>query len=328
VFRKKNVWQLSMELPATGESFEKDWAALAPLLAKACHLPPKWLARPSLRCSLRGATLLVTWTPAAGGATAENKEKQKRRSPASKRRSEARRTAHVQKTAKQQSGAPAAAPSTAQTDRTGTNQQQSILQEQQPRLQPAAAPAQEEEAVVTVVDCPKPPHTPPRIQPPASKRRQLGPPAAIVRIGTEEQGRVDGTASSRKRPKGSAGRLADQLIPEEVGSKMHPRLRVEICNWVTNVQHRHISPEQPWLDMMGRWVHWGSEPFIDSSGCNTTTWKQAYIIVAAVHHDLYVCTIFQTLRNQLKPGSLACNSGFGGEMEAKWDETLRLLKPH
>jgi hypothetical protein len=262
-----------MDSPTGGADFLSGWAAIEQLLTKACHLPSGWHARPSLRCSRKGASLLVTWIPVTGEAAAATKKK--RRSPASVKRSEARRAAHTrQNTATQQPGAPAAA-HTQRDETAGTAQQPPPPQEQQPRSQPAAAPAQEEKAVTAVVEASqKPPHSPPRIQPPASKRQQPGPPAAIVRIGTEGQSRVDGTASSRKRPKGSAGRLVDQLIPEEICGKMHPRLRVEICNWVTNMQDRHISPDQPELSLEGRWFHWGPEPFIDSSGCNTTTWEK------------------------------------------------------
>ena len=66
----------SMEALPAGANFLDDWAAIAPLLAKACHLPSGWLARPSLRCSRKGATLLVTWTPVAGGAAAAQKTKE------------------------------------------------------------------------------------------------------------------------------------------------------------------------------------------------------------------------------------------------------------
>ena len=269
-----------MDSPTGGADFLSGWAAIEQLLTKACHLPSGWHARPSLRCSRKGASLLVTWIPVTGEAAAATKKK--RRSPASVKRSEARRAAHTrQNTATQQPGAPAAA-HTQRDETAGTAQQPPFPQEQQPRSQPAAAPAQEDKAVTAVVEASqKPPHTPPRPPPPAPKRRQLGPPAANVTVVLEGKGReMDGSSgstaspSNRKRPKGSAGRIADQLIPEEVRSKMHPRLRVEVCNWVTTRLNHPPSPDQPELSWNCRWVHWGPEPFTDSSGHDTKTWKQ------------------------------------------------------
>jgi hypothetical protein len=134
--------------------------------------------------------------------------------------------------------------------------------------------------------------------------------------------------SNRKRPKGSAGRIADQLIPEEVRSKMHPRLRVEVCNWVTTRLNHPPSPDQPELSWNCRWVHWGPEPFTDSSGHDTKTWKQAYIITTPNRDDRYffhVCTMFQTLQSQLQSESLLQQMNFGDKIEAQWNGLLNLI---
>ena len=133
--------------------------------------------------------------------------------------------------------------------------------------------------------------------------------------------------SNRKRPKGSAGRIADQLIPEEVRSKMHPRLRVEVCNWVTTrLNHHPCSPDQPELRWNCRWVHWGPEPFTDSSGHDTETWKQAYIITTPNRDGgcfFYVCTMFQTLQGQLQAESSWTSDG--DQLEIKWNGLLNLI---
>jgi hypothetical protein len=80
--------------------------------------------------------------------------------------------------------------------------------------------------------------------------------------------------------------------------------------------------------MFGGWVHWGPEPFTDSSGCDTTTWKQAYLIKARGFTEVYVCTMYQVLQSQLQSTDrVDYKVGFGRRIEEQWLDTLKLLKP-
>ena len=65
------------------------------IVAKACGLPPGWVAKPSFRITPQGASLQVVWsaTPAAR-VQCERKEVKKRRSRSSRQRSADRAAAH------------------------------------------------------------------------------------------------------------------------------------------------------------------------------------------------------------------------------------------
>ena len=77
---------------------------------------------------------------------------------------------------------------------------------------------------------------------------------------------------------------------------------------------------------MRQWVHWDSQPFRDGSGCDTWTWKQAYVLFAKGQKDIAVCTMFQTHQSQLKPHSrqVKDEGSFGKALEEKWAELNKL----
>jgi hypothetical protein len=118
------------------------------------------------------------------------------------------------------------------------------------------------------------------------------------------------------------------VIPEDVCREMHPRLRVEICNWLAKVQDLHSSPEQLEQSLMTQWVHWDSQPFRDGSVCDTWTWKQAYVLWPKGQGDIVVCTMFQALQSQLKPSSREVRDHrISKSFEEKWAESMKLTRP-
>ena len=125
--------------------------------------------------------------------------------------------------------------------------------------------------------------------------------------------------SNRKRPKGFAARIADSKIPEEVRDKMPHQVRVEVCNWFTsmcNFQSQHGGMEQ---SLVGKWAHWGPCPTKDSSGQETTLWRQAYILPVAgntTKRDMHVCSLVKLPHGQLHPRSTQVK--FGPMLEQKW----------
>ena len=103
---------------------------------------------------------------------------------------------------------------------------------------------------------------------------------------------------------------------------MPAKLRVEICNWLANMQVRNTSSEQLEQSLIGRWAHWDPQPFRNGSGCDTWTWKQAYVLTVKGQQDIAVCTMFQVLQNQLQPNSRKVREQFGKVFEEKWAASM------